>query len=155
MNEAILRSTIEQAAMDMIAAGHTTFDAETAGQFFLKRVERNNELCQMVLGDHWRGKELSKALVHALAGDVYRTIRERHKAPQTAFQPRYLAYSKARQVQPEDMHQVDGGSTVGFMCWIREQWVHFQKLTGVNLDRLTKRDHEAFDLWLSDGTLPI
>lgn len=68
--------------------------------------------------------------------------------------PRFLAYARAHDLDPDEMLALDaerypGGKMAGFIVWIGERWRAWASAVGRrNLEMLSDADHAAFDEWL-------
>lgn len=71
------------------------------------------------------------------------------------YQPRYLAYCRARGYDPEvmlqrDREQFPGGCMAGYINWISNLWNVWESEGN---DRRAPEGHEKFDAWLEDFVL--
>jgi hypothetical protein len=82
--------------------------------------------------------------------------------------PRYLAYCRAHGRTPAEMLEHDdkewpGGKMTGFILWLDEQWMEFEKRHQPPLRRISQADRglwrvsntDAFDVWLQDAYPPL
>ena len=65
----------------------------------------------------------------------------------TAWNPRYVAYSRVNGKTPEEMQASERGM-VGFMLWIGGQMVEFRKAHPEAFVGSAIQDHAAFDKFL-------
>lgn len=69
------------------------------------------------------------------------------------WNPRYVAYAKAHDSDPETILEADherwpGGVMTGYIIWIQEKWNEWLKVKGSRDLILTTQHHEEFDRWL-------
>lgn len=73
------------------------------------------------------------------------------------WNPRYVNYARLHGNTPEEQKKVDEkeywGTMIGFMDFMDKMWFKYRQSKGWTRDTpLSNKDHEEFDIWLSNLT---